>query len=281
MPVNKKKLQIEIAWITNKAKELGIAGTDLLRIRNNIKKAQDAQDQAVATAALESAHDVLKAITNPKDPSLKYQAHYIGDKPVNLKDAKDHLNRRIDGVRGALQRSFDQGAQSMIAAMDQENAHNFTREFKSFHLFLNQIENTITTKMSENPKVYKILMKSLLEMLDKARFGFNKKFNLARRTHQWFGGSLANIKKMNELSQALITADKELEAAKLAELISKENAENLFVIVDEPEDEIAPVATTPDIAEPVAEDFGSKIKNIFREKFDKSYKKALKESLEK
>lgn len=279
MVLDPNKIQKEIDYITSKSKEMGIDGTDLVRIRNSIKKAAAAQDQAVADAALKGAYAVLKKGGTVAKSTGPFQHYYIGNHGVDYETAKKHLNRRIDGVTGSVQNIIDKGAKSLMSALSPDDAHNMQREIDSYNLLLSKIKQTIDQSMSKNPKVYKILMDYLIHMIEKARHGFNNKFQTAKATGKWQGGSTENLNTLGRLSQDLIRST----SPEQAKIVTDQMDDfDLIVAIDDLDDE--PVASDDPVtsAEPVAEeDFNSKIQNIFREKFDKSYKKAIKESLEK
>jgi len=211
-----------------------------------------------------------------------FKSYRVGGDGVSYEEAKKRVADKMTRIFGSIDNvAADKGATGL------EPAKNILKD----------LINNVQKSMSRDPQVYRVMMDNILHRLGEFFRGpFNKLGPVALKTvedeNTFFNrisNSLNSMISANNLEEVFVLLDDEEMPDMVQEPIKKEvkadsnNNEWLskFNMGDEGLPSEPNAVSLDDIEEPVAEDFGTKIKNIFRETFEKSYKKSLKESLEK
>lgn len=208
-----------------------------------------------------------------------FKSYRVGGQGVSYEEAKKRVADKMTRIFGSIDNVVaDKGI------TDLEPAKNILKD----------LITNVQASMSKDPQVYRVMMDNVLHRLGEFFRGpFNQlgpaAFNTVEDESIFFErikNSLGNMVSADSLDEVFVILDDEMPdmvRGPIKKEIKSDSNNNEWLAKFNMDDEGLPAepnaVSLDDIEEPVAEDFGTKIKNIFSENFDKSYKQALKESL--
>lgn len=305
----KDQLRAGIESILDKATEAAQAGDQQTAV-NNLTKANHYID---TKGGPDTKDDSTKPIRGAATNDIFVNKYSDGKGGVNVQKIQKHMQDKINTNLGSLA-----GAKAHhnigLSGMDQISYKN---ELKTYIYFKNTIDKALAGMGGKKDiRVLKIIMNVIDTMVNRTRDDFFRRTKQAASTGKWDSKAANNIRLFQSLSALIAAPTVEKAAEDLFVIFDDLTNETKQVIGQQPSGPSAEVQDLsgvtdeesanswlaahgmdvdqmeapqgneveidPDLEAPIAEeDFGSKIRGIFNEKYEATYKKALNESLEK